>query len=94
MIMEKPCKDCPYLPSKDTEIAQLKQEVEFLYFILDLGMTAVEKWAYDNGLLTSKENLKNGSRQGSDQIRMLLDKIGKPREAPTLDRLVRILKTL
>lgn len=95
MIMEKSCQNCPYVSSKDTEIAQLKREVEFLYLMIDLGMTAVEAWAKQNGLLSpTKEVLKQCRSQGGNQIGVLLERIGKSGQPATLDGLIQLLKLL
>lgn len=95
MTMEKSCQNCPYVSSKDTEIAQLKREVEFLYLMIDLGMTAVEAWAKQNGLLSpTKEVLEQCRSQGGDQVSVLLEHIGKSGQPATLDGLIQLLKLL
>lgn len=95
MTIEKSCQNCPYLSSRNTEIAQLKREVEFLYLMIDLGMTAVEAWAKQNGLLSpTKEVLEQCRSQGGDQVSVLLEHIGKSGQPATLDGLIQLLKLL
>ena len=88
------CNNCNLLRKKEAEIAEFKKEQDLLFLLLDLGMTAVEKWAKDNNLALTTEKSNQGLTKGNNQIGMLLDNIRESGQEITLDRLIGILKSL
>lgn len=90
------CKEeCHLLKQKEAEVAALKKEQELLFLLLELGLIAMEHWARENGLLPGAST-KSDKRlpDWNNQISMLLDKVRKSGQEISLDRLVRILKSL
>jgi len=88
------CAFCDRIRKKEAEIADLKSEQKLLLMLFDLTLAAVEKWGQENGLLSLRQQTDQGCPKGCDQIRVLLENIGKSGKNPTLDRFTAFLNGL
>lgn len=96
MTMQKNnnCDNCERLNELRAENRKLKKEQDIMFLLLDLGMSAVELWAENNGLLGSKEDAEETFADGNDKIRMFLDQIGESGKNPRVERFASLLKSL
>lgn len=75
------------------ENEELRKEQDLMFMLFDVILTAVEIEKKKHGLF-SKENTNQSGSDSSNQIGMLLDKIGKLDKESTRDRLLAFFEGL
>lgn len=75
------------------ENEELRKEQDLMFMLFDVILTAVEIEKKKHGLF-SKENTNQSRSDSSNQIGMLLDKIGKLDKESTRDRLLAFFEGL
>ena len=77
------------------ENAQLKRDQEFLFLVMDIGLSVIEKWADANGLLSSaSENSDQDFSNRDNQVRVFLEQIRKADQDALINRLVGLVDLL
>lgn len=77
------------------ENEQLKRDQEFLFLVMDLGLSAIEEWARSNDLLASAgENAEQNLPNRDNQVRVFIEKIRKADQDALFDRLIGLLDCL
>ena len=77
------------------ENAQLKRDQEFMFLVMDIGLSVIEKWADANGLLSSaSENSDQDFSDRDNQVRVFLEQIRRADQDALINRLVGLVDLL
>lgn len=76
------------------ENENLRREQDLMLLLVDLTLSAVEKWGRDHGLISPEQSADDGIGYRSDQVGMLLDQVGKSGKDSLGDRFTAIFKAL